>query len=242
MGYEDLSVFHSPLLQLMIIGSRRLRGEADTKERRPITKDLLLKILPFLDQRTKKGATLYAAVCLAFAAFLRIGEFTYTARDLQAEEFGQWHLTRRSVRLYDDYLELTLPASKTDLFRRGITLTVAAAGDAACAVNALKHLFQWDAPLDDPLFGPDHDQPFTRSSVTKQLRQMLKLLGVEGHYSGHSFRRGAATSARMAGLSDDEIQLLGRWKSDSYRLYIDTHPEHILRASRQHQHPLPHQR
>ena len=235
MGFDDLSVFHHPQLQRIIAGSRRLRGEADTKERRPITKDLLLQILPHFDKSTHAGATLYASFCLAFAAFLRVGEFTYSKRDLQQEDFGEWFLTRRSVRLFDDHLELTLPASKTDPFRRGITLTVAASGDDACAVKALRHLFRWEAPPDAPLFQLG-GSAFTREAVTSNLREVLTSLGVEGHYSGHSFRRGAATSARDAGLSNDEIQLLGRWKSDSYRLYIVTHPAHILRASLRHQH------
>lgn len=42
MGFDDLSVFHHPQLQRIIAGSRRLHGEADIKERRAITKDLLL--------------------------------------------------------------------------------------------------------------------------------------------------------------------------------------------------------
>ena len=234
MGFDDLSVFHHPQLQRIIAGSQRLRGEADTRERRPITKDLLLQMLPFFDQATLMGATLYAAFCLAFAAFLRVGEFTYTARDLHQEDFGEWFLTRRSVRLYENRLDLTLPASKMDLFRRGITLTVAASGDNACAVRALRRLFRWEASPGDPLFGLP-EAPFTRQLVTEQLRQSLASLGVEGHYSGHSFRRGAATSAHEAGLSVDETQLLGRWKSDSYRLYIVTHPERILLASQRHQ-------
>ena len=54
---------------------------------------------------------------LAFAAFLRIGEVTYTAKDRSATDFNQWFLTRRSVRLHKNHLELTLPASKTDPFR-----------------------------------------------------------------------------------------------------------------------------
>ena len=39
---EDLDAFHSLSLQRVIAGIRRLRGEAGTQERRPITKDLLL--------------------------------------------------------------------------------------------------------------------------------------------------------------------------------------------------------
>lgn len=137
-----------------------------------------------------------------------MGEFTYTARDLESPEFSKWFLTRRSVALHKDHLELTLPASKTDPFRRGITLNIAASGDAAGPVQALRRLSRWEAPPSSPLF--QWDGAFTRQLVTNRLREILALLGVEGHYSGHSFRRGAATSAREAGLSDEEIMLLGR--------------------------------
>ena len=140
-GYRDLSAFHSPDLERMIAGVRRLHGEADTQERRPITKDLLLRMLPHIDHKTGECATVYAAFCLAFAAFLRVGEFTYASSDRKAD-FSQWFLTRRSVTLFDDHVELRLPASKTDPFRRGITLTVAASGDIACPVRALRPLFR----------------------------------------------------------------------------------------------------
>ena len=52
------------------------------------------------------------------------------------------------------------------------------------------------------------------------MRSGLKNAGIMGSYSGHSFRRGAATTAKEAGLSESEIQLLGRWKSDSYGVQI----------------------
>ena len=233
LAFRDLSAFHTPELERIIAGIRRLHGEANTQERRPITKDLLLQMLPHLDRQTREGATRYAAFCLAFAAFLRVGEFTYSSSDHDKADFNKWFLTRRSVALFKDHLELTLPASKTDPFRRGTTLTVAASGDDACPVRALRHLFRWKAPLDSPLFQTAGG--FTRELVIGQVRHILALLGVKGHYSGHSFRRGAATSARLAGLSDEEIMLLGRWKSASYRLYIDTSGERVLAASRRHQ-------
>ena len=105
-------------------------------------------------------------------------------------------------------------------------------------MQALRHLFKWEASSDGPLF--QWNGAFTRQVITIKLREILTQLGVKGHYSGHSFRRGAATSAREAGLSDQKIQLLGRWKSESYRLYIVTHPAHILAASRRHQRLPPH--
>ena len=40
------------------------------------------------------------------------------------------------------------------------------------------------------------------------------------HYSGHSFRIGAATAAAQAGLEDSTIQLLGRWSSGAFLRYI----------------------
>ena len=42
IGYEDLAAFHSPQLERVITGLRRIRGEAGSLERRPIIKDLLL--------------------------------------------------------------------------------------------------------------------------------------------------------------------------------------------------------
>lgn len=76
---------------------------------------------------------------------------------------------------------------------------------------------------------------FTEDLVIGEVRQSLALLGVRGHYSGHSFRRGAATSTRDADLSDEEIMLWGRWKSEAYRLYIYTSTECVLAALRRHQ-------
>lgn len=231
IGFDDLKVFHHPMLQRIIAGIRRMRGEAGVKERRPITRDLLLLMLANIDKTTRLGANLHAAFCLAFAGFLRIGEFTYSINDRSDPEFAKWFLTRRSVAFYKDYIELSLPASKTDPFRQGVTILIASASDDACPISSLQNLFnRFPAPKHAPLF--DAGVGFSRQWVTQMLRDILMTLGITGNYSGHSFRRGAATSARDAGLTEDRIMLLGRWRSDSYKLYIETHPQHILAASR----------
>ena len=141
-----------------------------------------------------------------------------------------------------DRLLLTLPASKTDPFRRGITLTIAAVGDGACTVKTLHHLTTtWPSEPHAPLFSNipfDTFQAnnglvsFDRNWVVSQLRHLLILEGTLGHYSGHSFRRGAATWAKQVGIPDEDIQLLGRWKSSAYKRYIEVHPEHIFNVSR----------
>jgi hypothetical protein len=40
------------------------------------------------------------------------------------------------------------------------------------------------------------------------------------HYSGHSFRVGAATTAARAGLCQATIKMLGRWESSAYKRFI----------------------
>ena len=50
-------------------------------------------------------------------------------------------------------------------------------------------------------------------------------------YSGHSFRRGAASATAAVGCADHEIQLLGRWHSDAYKLYIDVPKDRVLGLS-----------
>ena len=109
----ELEVYSHPILQRIIAGLRRLHGEGDTRERQPITRDILLQMISRFDQTTFEGANLHSAFCLAFAGFLRMGEFTY---DNVEPDFSFWNLTRGSVSLLEDRLFLVLPASKIDLF------------------------------------------------------------------------------------------------------------------------------
>ena len=55
----------------------------------------------------------------------------------------------------------------------------------------------------------------------KHLHQVLRISGVSPElYSSHSFRIGAASTAARLGISDQTIQVLGRWSSQAYRSYI----------------------
>ena len=58
---------------------------------------------------------------------------------------------------------------------------------------------------------------------------------------GHSIRSGGATALALAGVPDNIIQLLGRWSSDTVRIYIRLHPvllHALLHSDPQLQHHL----
>lgn len=83
----------------------------------------------------------------------------------------------------------------------------------------------------DPLFLVSADTPLTRSVLIRHLRYLLQRLGLNAsHYAGHSFRKGAATTAAAAHIPDHLMKALGRWSSDGYQRYIHTPPQLIKEA------------
>jgi site-specific recombinase XerD len=75
--------------------------------------------------------------------------------------------------------------------------------------------------------------PLTRDRLVTAVRQALARAGMDiSHYSGHSFRVGAATTASQAGLSDATVKMLGRWQLEAYQRYIRTPRESLAAISR----------
>ena len=129
---------------------------------------------------------------------------------------------------------------KTDPFRHGVQLTIAASNDSACPVAAMKKLTCIDShrPAHAPLFciGPYEQRPFTREYVIQRLRELAIGAGLGyGAWNGHSFRRGAATWAAEMGIVDNQIQILGRWRSDAYKTYIEYSREQRIALSQRFQ-------
>ena len=68
----------------------------------------------------------------------------------------------------------------------------------------------------------------TRQRFASLISTCLRQAGIdEKSYSTLSFRIGAATSAKDAGISDVHIKMLGRWRSDAYQAYIHTPRSHF---------------
>ena len=130
---------------------------------------------------------------------------------------------------------LDLPASKTDPFRKGVSILIAKAppGSATCAVSALRRLFQlFPESPNTPPFNNKDGSALTQSSFISTLKSRLAIIGLDQSlYSGHSFHCGAASAAAAVGYADHEIQLLGCWRSDTYKLYIDVPKDRVLGLS-----------
>ena len=226
MGFDE-SAFDDPRLERIIRGGKRYYGDVDRRERFPITREILIRILQQIPD-TYDGLNNKAALCLGFSAFLRAGEFTY---DKWEETSPNFALTRSSVSFQEDgNIVLTLPASKTDFFRKGVCIPLAAAknGSPSCPVSALRNLFNHfpanpAAPLFAKTFGP-----FSRDHLIKTIRNALDTGLNPTGFSGHSLRRGAAVSAVAAGIPRDEIKAMGRWRSDAVDLYFQSQPSKIL--------------
>ena len=124
-------------------------------------------------------------------------------------------------------MNLHLPSSKTDYFRAGISIAIARDPvNPFCPVAAMVNYLQnvTHSSPKAPLFIRPGNLPFTRSFVVEQLQSLALGAGLPGNFSGHSFRKGAATWAAQHGLPEETIKALGRWKSDAVQRYI-TQPD-----------------
>jgi hypothetical protein len=221
----------------MVRGIKRYMDEKDRKPKLPITFEILRLLVSLYPTPTGTGILNYnAAIRLAVAAFLQCGEFT--VRKSRSFDTAA-HLTRSSVRFEPsfaapNYIVLSIPCSKTDPFRKGMSLFISAApGASTCPVTSLKELYTLDPrPPESPLFVGDDGLPLLRADLIRRLRNDLSSLGFNAsQYAGHSFRRGGASSATAAGFHDFELQQLGRWRSDAYKLYIEPNRLRLLSLS-----------
>ncbi len=117
--------------------------------------------------------------------------------------------------------------SKTDPAGLGTTLTAACicqrVPPSVCPVHILLATMRVGmAPSEAPLFVSPHGTPVVRSGVVKVIKWLAERSGLPAvEFAGHSLQRSGATSALMAGASIPVIQALRRWKSDSFRWYLE---------------------
>ena len=218
------SAFDNPRLAHIIKGARRYFPQHKTT-RLPITKDVLTAITSdSTSRRSISNVNVDAAFKVGWADFLRMGEFTNSVADLKNRNFAATGLTRPDVTFGEDgsHVILRLKKSKTDINHTGVEIVSARTDDHTCPVRALRDLFTQDPRTDPnaPLFRFSNGA-LTRQRTIQILKQRLDHKGISSnHFSGHSFRKGAAQHAADNGMLEEQIKKLGRWTSDAFKLYF----------------------
>ena len=210
--------------------------KSPSKSRLPITQDILLKIKAELSRDPKKHdhIMLWAACCIASFGFLRCGEFTVPS---QSSWDASIHLSVNDVALNNKVnptvLQITLKASKTAPFRKGIQIYLARTEKQLCPVAALLPYLVLRGTTPGPLFVLASGAFLTNQKFTEMVRSILERAGVDHtKYAGHSFRIGAATSAAAVGIENAHIKMLGRWESAAYQIYVRIPQEQLARLSK----------
>lgn len=235
LGHE--SPVAAPLVWRMYRAIKRLQGHSAARERLPITLEVLRKLERWQDCDSRAGLCIRAAMWAGTCGLMRSGEFAVRNRhsnvlrrsDLTFVDDNGVETTR--PRAHVAYMRLHIAQSKTDPFREGTHIVIAnrTAIDAMLAyVDATHH-----RSSDLPLFMVG-GRALDVSTLVQRTQNMLQLAGIANadKYTGHSFRRGGATSLHVAGVSDSLIKVMGRWKSFAFVRYIDTPIDLIMQASK----------
>ena len=216
--HDSVDHTKSFVAQKLLTGMSKKYKSADL--RHPITLSILRKIITVLPKvcNSQFEQVLFSSIfSLAFFGFLRIGEITDSA--------GVDHTIQVDDVQFDDNknsVTVTIQSSKTDQYGYNETLQVMKNSDRiVCPVKQLLAYLVIRPKIQGPVFCHLNHKSVTRFQVSSILKSALSFNGYNpDHYNTHSFRIGAATTAALMGKTDDEIKLMGRWKSNTFRRYI----------------------
>ena len=230
-----------PIVWRMFTAVKRLQGAKASKQKLPITNELLLQLERWQDVSSVYGLAQRAAMWLATCGLLRSGEFAI--RNRSSNRMLRRHLTALDSNMQPlpsgwekqttdavTCLRVHIAASKTDPFRQGVEVLVSNPHAIRAMVDYLRA--RGPAGPDEALFcgkkgGALEVKPFIAST-----QQLLRQAGLANaaEFAGHSFRRGGATSLHEVGVPDSLIRTMGRWRSFAFARYIDVPHERIIAA------------
>lgn len=211
------SARRSPLVERTMKGCLRLRSKA-TKRKRALTIADLSKVITDLENSSNHDDLLFMAMLLTgFFALMRLGELTFP----NDKNLRNWKkISKRSfVFLTDEQYKFHLPSHKADRFFEGNRIIVKK--KQYCNLNPLavfqNYLTSRDRlfPVSSPLWLMANGAVPTRHFFISRLRQYF-----DHDVAGQSMRAGGATSLAENGVPPSLIQLIGRWTSDAFFIYI----------------------
>lgn len=225
----------SKQLDLFMRGYKKLLPSVKRVPREPAVYAVLSRWCAYLNRfRSSTGTALSSSVAKAllvsmFHGFLRPGESTSGSENSSSPPL------RSHLSFHSDHVLLFLPESKTDIFRAGVTIRIAANGSPLCPVALLNRM--WRAARDQrssaPLFQNGDGSAVSYAQLALLIRHCCLGAGLDpAKYKPHSLRIGAATTAACLGFPASVIKVLGRWSSLCYQVYTRMTPARFLEVSK----------
>lgn len=224
-------------LQATIRGIKRVKGDNLPDQRLPVTIQKLQKFSQHIDLNNYDQLVIFTAMVVATFGLLRTGEFAVKNKANYDPVKTLYPSNLKTIR--DDnnnikYYILRLKVSKTDIFRQGVDITL---GHGIGDIDPIKLITRMIAMRirltknrkvfsnlrilpNSFLFVLKNGKPLSRYDITSKLAYLCNKCGLDPkRHKGHSFRIGGATSLARRGFPSHIIQVLGRWRSDCYRIY-----------------------
>jgi hypothetical protein len=216
-------------LKRAIDGMERLQPRRAVRRAVPITAAILEDLARTSDLACHDDVIFMAVAALATIGVLRLGELVPTSKAADLP------LMAKHISVKPDAVELSMPRSKTDQLGLAPAHPIAKTNTLACPwrwVKEMRRLAVHSAG-EGPAFVKVTGATVTRGWIIAKLNDKMEALGWRGgSFSGHSFRRGGATSLAAAGVSPHLVARCGRWKSSTYQIYIDPTREAMLEAQK----------
>ena len=206
----------------MLKGYGKLGFRLDS--RLPVTLPILSRLLMAASRciTAQHDQCQFQAMCaLAFFAFLRIGEITSTSkRGNIALSLNQLTKLLRDGEVIG--FKLTFTDYKHNYNQRPFSMVISRQpSPMPCPVQNLCSYLAHRGNSSGPIFMTREGRAVPRNLFISNLNNCLKFCDLNpSFYKAHSFRIGAASFAAEQGLSDAQIRLLGRWKTNAFQKYI----------------------
>ena len=204
------------IVQRLLAAVTKVRPNTDA--RLPITLPILRQLVLSADTvitNTYHRTLLRAMLVVAFYGLMRIGEIT-------SDQQSRTYLTLSHLSFKSDHAQLLITQFKHNSTGRPFHIVLPKQSDATlCPLLALRNYLSIRGSTPGPLFCFPCHRPIPRNFFITKLNNLLNFCGLDTTlYKSHSFRIGAASFYAENGLSDEQIRLLGRWKSNAFRKYI----------------------
>lgn len=204
------------VIQKALCGAMKLKPTSDP--RLPITRCILQKMNLAFEQTVDNPylRTMFKAMSVvSFFALMRVGEVT-------TDTNGEVSINLNQIQLYPEHVVITINKFKHNLTRKPFELVMVKQDIRdICPVHCLLEYLKLRGNTPGPLFCMPDLKPITRDIFIKNLKIALSFCGLDPTlYKSHSYRIGGASYYAEIGLSDEQIRLIGRWKTNAFRKYI----------------------